>query len=204
MKVRIPPRVALLVIAALFVLPLVAAWLMYRGVIDYTPRATRNLGQLVEPPVPLPWADTAANPVGESPESTFAGHWVVLHAVPRPCPDACLQAIVNLRQVHLASGRDQSRIRIALLQETGDAVLADQLLDIYPVFRLLADPRGTLRPMLDQVARRHGQPQGAAGSTFLVDPLGNVMMFYAAGSDPNHLKGDLKRLLTWSKLDDQS
>jgi peroxiredoxin len=196
--------VALLVIAALFVLPLVAAWLMYRGVIDYTPGATRNLGQLVQPPVPLPWAELAADRADERVESAFAGHWLVLHAVPRHCPDACLEAIVYLRQVHLASGRDQTRVRIALLQETADAALTDRLLDIYPVFQLLGDPRGTLWPMLDQVARRHGQPQGAAGSTFLVDPLGNVMMFYAAGSDPNHLKGDLKRLLTWSKLDDQS
>lgn len=201
MKVRIPPRVALLVIAALFVLPLVAAWLMYRGVIDYTPGETRNLGQLVEPPVPLPWAELVANPAGESPESAFAGHWVLLHAVPQSCPNACLQAIVNLRQVHLASGRDQARIRIALLQETGDAALAGQLLDIYPVFQLIEDGQDTLWPILERVARRLEPTRGAAGSTFLVDPLGNVMMLYAPGSDPNHLKTDLKRLLTWSKLD---
>lgn len=202
MKVRIPPRVALLVIAALFVLPLVAAWLMYRGVIDYTPGATRNLGQLIQPPVPLPWAKLAANPAGETPEPVFAGHWVVLYAVPRPCPDACIQAIVNLRQVHLASGREQARTRIALLQETRDAALADRLLDIYPVFQLIEDGQGTLWPILDRVARRLEPTGGAAGSTFLVDPLGNLMMFYAPGSDPNHLKADLKRLLTWSKLDE--
>jgi hypothetical protein len=201
MKFRIPPRVALLVIAALFVLPLVAAWLMYRGVIDYTPGATRNLGQLVEPPLPLPWADRAAQPTGE-PEAALVGHWVVLHAVPRTCPDACLQAIVNLRQVHLASGRDQARIRIALLQEAGDAALGDRLLDIYPVFQLIEDHQGTLWPLLDQVARRLEPAGAAAGGTFLVDPLGHVMMFYAPGSDPNHLKADLKRLLTWSKLDE--
>lgn len=201
MKFRIPPRVALLVIAALFVLPLVAAWLMYRGVIDYTPGATRNLGQLVEPPLPLPWADRAAQPADE-PEAALVGHWVVLHAVPRPCPDACLQAIVNLRQVHLASGRDQARIRVALLQEAADAALADRLLDIYPVFQLIEDSQGTLRPILDQVARRLEPTGGAAGGTFLVDPLGHVMMYYAPGSDPNDLKADLKRLLTWSKLDE--
>ena len=45
---------------------------------------------------------------------------------------------------------------------------------------------------------------GTAGQTYLVDPLGNIMMAYEAGSDPNHLKKDLKRLLTWSKLDESS
>lgn len=204
MKFRMSPRVALLVIAALFVLPLVAAWLMYSGVIDYRPASRRNLGELVEPPVPLPWAELEPGGTGEHPERVLTGHWVVVHAVPRRCPDACLEAIVYLRQVHLATGRDQARVRIALLQGADDEATAGRLLEIYPAFQLLRDPRGTLWPMLDQLARRHGQPQGAAGSTFLVDPLGNVMMFYAAGSDPNHLKGDLKRLLTWSKLDDQS
>jgi hypothetical protein len=204
MKVRMSPRVALLVIAALFVLPLVAAWLMYSGVIDYSPASRRNLGELVEPPVPLPWAELDPGGSGEHPERALASHWVVVHAVPRHCPDACLEAIVYLRQVHLATGRDQARVRIALLQETDDEAAAGRLRDIYPVFQLLGDAGGSLWPMLDQLARRHGQTQGAAGGTFLVDPLGNAMMFYAVGSDPNHLKGDLKRLLTWSKLDDQS
>ena len=39
-------------------------------------------------------------------------------------------------------------------------------------------------------------------SVYLIDPLGNIMLFYAAGFDPNDLKKDLKRLLTWSKLDE--
>jgi hypothetical protein len=30
------------------------------------------------------------------------------------------------------------------------------------------------------------------------------MMLYTVGYDPNDLKSDLKRLLTWSKLDEQS
>ena len=46
-------------------------------------------------------------------------------------------------------------------------------------------------------------PQAGEGSTYLIDPLGNIMMSYAAGFDPNDLKRDLKRLLTWSKLDEQ-
>ena len=44
--------------------------------------------------------------------------------------------------------------------------------------------------------------QAGTGSVYLVDPLGNIMMRYESGSDPNKLKQDLKRLLKWSKLDD--
>jgi hypothetical protein len=55
MKLEMSPRLALVVIAALFILPLLLAWLMYSGVIEFTPGTTRNHGQLVQPPVPLDW-----------------------------------------------------------------------------------------------------------------------------------------------------
>jgi hypothetical protein len=54
---------------------------------------------------------------------------------------------------------------------------------------------------LDAVSTAQGT--ATPGSLYLLDPLGNIMMFYAAGFDPNDLKKDLKRLLTWSKLDEQ-
>jgi hypothetical protein len=41
----------------------------------------------------------------------------------------------------------------------------------------------------------------STGSRFLIDPMGNIMMLYAAGFDPNDLKKDLKRLLKWSQQD---
>ena len=72
--------------------------------------------------------------------------------------------------------------------------LETSLRSIYPEFHLISDPSGKLGARLEQAA-------GGKGSTYLIDPLGNIMMYYEAGADPNYLKQDLKRLLTWSKLD---
>jgi hypothetical protein len=204
MKLQMSPRVALVVIAALFILPLVLAWLMYTGVIDYHPASTRNFGQLVQPPRPVSWDGVYADgPTDISPATEFSEHWLVLHAVPRNCSDTCLRDIAALRQVHLASGRQQSRIRLALLHDMG-ASESRGLQEIYELFVLLESPDGSLWRTLQAVADRV-QPSGPTrGSTFLIDPLGNIMMFYPAGFDPNDLKKDLKRLLTWSKLDEQS
>ncbi len=201
MKAQLSPRVALVIIAAIFILPLVAAWLMFTGVIEFRPGSTRNLGQLVEPPRPV--SGKGARPGGSKAFTTdeFAGHWLVLHAVASPCEDPCMEAIVGLRQVHRAAGRNQSRIRVALLHDGSEAVRLQQL---YAAFYLLEGPGGELWRTLDAAARAARPPARARGGTFLVDPLGNIMMFYAPGSDPNDLSRDLKRLLTWSKLDDQS
>lgn len=190
MKEKHTPRILLVVIAAMFLLPLLLAWFMYSGTIEYKPGTTRNYGQLVTPPLPLSWDEISG---GEA----FREHWVILHRVPDPCSSDCISQISDLRQVHRASGRQQSRILIALLL---DEPVADEfsamLNQTYPQFHLVTDPTSGLQNTMQKAAPWNG-------AVYLVDPLGNIMMAYPGGDDPNHLKQDLKRLLTWSKLDEQ-
>jgi len=196
MKPALSSRTVLLVIAGMFLMPLVLAWLMYNGTIDFKPASTRNFGRLVEPPVPMSWARIGMISPGESAAEKFDGHWVVLYRVADGCREDCLAEISGLRQIHKASGRHQPRIRMALLLDESQAeTMVNRLQDIYQKFHLIRDPAGILLNALDEA--------GAGDSTYLIDPLGNIMMAYEAGSDPNQLKQDLKRLLTWSKLDEQ-
>lgn len=204
MKALNSPRVALVVIASIFILPLVLAWLMFSGVIDFKLASTRNLGLLVEPPLPLSWNDLDEPGTGrDSPADTFAGHWLVLHAVPGTCDASCIEAIVGLRQVHRAAGRYRSRIRLGLLVAAPTRELTRQLQAIYHDFHLLDSPSDRLWETLGQAAGAAQPAVAAAGGTFLVDPMGRIMMYYPPDSDPNDLRQDLKRLLTWSKLDDE-
>lgn len=208
MKFNLSSRVALVIIAAMFILPLVLAWLMLSGAVDYKPGPIQNLGELVQPPVLVDWESLLVpvraemeTPSSETPVS-FRNHWVVLHAVPVPCPTPCLEEIAGIRQVHKASGRNQSRIRIALLlQDASQAESVNGLRNIYQLFQLVESPDGAIQPILEEIASRYSTT--ASGSSYLIDPIGNIMMFYGAGSDPNKLKKDLKRLLTWSRLDKQ-
>jgi hypothetical protein len=123
-----------------------------------------------------------------------------VHALPTACGADCEAAVTALRQVHRASGRDQSRLRILLLRRPGDAIDAERIAAIYPVFLLATDRDGALSRELARIAGT----ADAAGNSYLLDPLGNIMMLYPAGYDPGDLKKDLKRLLTWSKLDESS
>ena len=188
-----------MIIAGLFVLPLALAWLMYSGAIDYQPADTRNLGALVEPPVPTPLESLdVRGPAGQADD--WSAHWLVLYAAPEPCGEGCLADAEGLRQVHRAAGRNGARIRLMLLGP-GAMAKSGALLELYPSFYLARDPGGDLTETLDAVSATLGA--ATPGSLYLVDLLGNIMMFYAAGFDPNDLKKDLKRLLTWSKLDEQ-
>lgn len=200
MKFKLSPRVALVVIAGLFVLPLALAWLMYSGAVDYQPAETRNLGELVEPPVPLAIETLDVRAESGQPAADWSPHWLVLYAAPEPCAAACLADAEGLRQVHRAAGRNQSRIRLLLLGP-GAIEQSGTLRELYPAFLLASDPAGSVTATLQSVSVARDAVM--AGSLYLIDPLGNIMMFYAAGFDPNDLKKDLKRLLTWSKLDEQ-
>ena len=203
MSFKLTPRIALVLIAALFVLPLAVAWMMYTGTIDYRPGSTRNFGELVKPPQPIAWSGiTVDGETANSGENPFSGHWLVLHAVPNPCSETCLETVAELRQVHRAAGRDQPRIQLALLHDLQDPGAASRLREIYPAFHLVENPDRGLWRTLDGVAGQDAARDSSRGDSFMVDPLGNIMMVYGAGSDPNGLKKDLKRLLTWSKLDE--
>jgi hypothetical protein len=201
MKTKLSPRTTLVIIGAMFLLPLLLAWFMHSGTIEYRPASTRNLGTLVVPPVPISWEDTLLVPGADDsfsgPLQAFSDHWVILYAVPYSCLENCLREVTNLRQIHRASGRHQSRIRIALLISDPNAVeLHGTLRGIHSKFILIHAASGKPGMALEQAS-------GATGGAYLIDPLGNIMMAYETRADPNFLKQDLKRLLTWSKLDEQ-
>lgn len=203
MKFSLSPRLAFLIIAAMFVLPLVLAWLMYNGSLDFMPGSTRNLGKLVEPPLPVDWSLTVMHAGGanvaaefEQGTSVFDEHWVILQPVPAGCDDSCLNKVVDLRQIHRASGRQQVRIRLALLlEDSTPAVQAQSLLAIYPQFNLVKDPTGLLWETLGRIRHKLSGQAGPASGSYIIDPLGNIMMYYPAGGDPSFIKQDLKRLL---------
>lgn len=211
MKLSMSPRLTLLIIAAMFLLPLTLAWLMYSGSVQFEPGEGKNLGELVEPPVPIDWHEVrlVENGQGENSSLTDAGdilneHWVVLFPISGECENSCRSTVSSLRQIHLAAGRHRSRMRVALLLGESNSGETESLLRaVYEPFTLIRAPSGELWNSLAEIAPEPSGPSSSGYGTYLIDPLGNIMMRYAADADPNHIKQDLKRLFTWSKLDEQ-
>ena len=180
----------LLGLSLLFLLPLVLAWLMYSGVIDYKPAATRNHGTLVNPPVKagLPEAFQRKG---------LAGHWLLLYPVAPACGEVCRADLLGLIQVRKALGREADRTRTVVVTGAKPEDEAWQNIpDIESETSVISDSSGMLRGQLNNI-------EGGAG-TFLIDPMGNIMMHYRAGADPNDIRLDLKRLLKYAKTDSQN
>ncbi len=91
----------------------------------------------------------------------------------------------------------QSRVR-CIRNDIGHharKITLDALHELYGRLVVAADPSGGTRTAL--LAANGGTPPGA-GTTFIADPEGNLMLHYAPGYARDDLNKDLKKLLKWS------
>jgi len=193
-------RLKFLSIFALFLLPLLAAFLIFGGKLPLPSNHTVNQGKLIQPPVALDWT-AASSDSALAPAENLQHSWVILFSLPPNCAEACLQKVTGLRQVHKASGREQQRLQLVLLSPSPiSKELQQQLTKIYDQFSVLTDPSGSIQGSLLTAGQR-GSLADTELISYLVDPLGNIMMAYDVQNSEAGMSKDLKRLLTWSKQD---
>ena len=183
---RLGPRARLVLLMALFAVPIVASVLTYRFM---RPATTANYGELLLPPGTL-GAAAWRQPDGRGFDAaSVAGRWVLLVRDAAACDAACVEKLTTLRQVRLALGREASRVARVWLVEGAAA----------PEPAALAPFEGTI------VARAAGPQAGASAAfdrahIYLADPHGNVMMRWPAAADRARLLKDLQRLLKASQI----
>ena len=181
-------RIQFLLIAAIFLGPLaIAAWMYFTGS-ELIPEGRTNHGALLQPIVRLGDAlpDSEIHAHNE-------GHWVLLHATTEACGEECEYALYTLRQTRLMLGKEMDRlVRVFLHGDTPpDTVfLAEQHEGLVTV---RDDSLGGLL--------EGKRPQNlAAGGYYLVDPLGNLVMYFPPDIDPGEMVEDIKRLLKQSRI----
>jgi len=180
-------RGQLLLIAAIFFGPLiVAAWLYYGGHITRPPRS--NHGALLEP---------ISNIGEELPDSELLRHghgqWILLYSTDTACADPCRNALYTMRQGRLMLGKEQGRLLRVFLH--GDSP---------PDKVFLADEhQGLVTTQETALARllNNKKPAGLPdGGYYLVDPLGNLVMYFGPDIDPSDMVDDIKHLLRLSQI----
>jgi hypothetical protein len=171
----VAPRAKLALIFAVCAAPFVLAWLAYEQ--GWTPRRAASYGELLEPRRL------------EGPLAPLRGKWVLVTFDAAACPSACERKLYIVRQVRLALGKDAARIeRLWLVTDDGQ-----------PSARLIAAIEGAHIAATTPGAER-AFPGEVRAHIYVVDPLGNLMMRYAADADPSRVINDLERLLKYSSI----
>lgn len=188
-------RLTLLLIIAVFLIPLIAAYL-------YRPSGEAgNYGTLVEPPRPLQefrMTDLEGNAAGLD---VFRDKWTLMYVGGAECDETCRSNLYNIERVRLTQGKNMRRVQSLYLapESMASRVVADTLVEYDGVrgYRISGAELRSMAPDFDW-----NGAAGPAGSerVYVIDPLGNLMMFYPGGADPSGMKEDLERLLKVSQI----
>jgi hypothetical protein len=121
------------------------------------------------------------------------GYWVLIYTNSGGCAEDCKHALITLRQSRLMLGKEMERLKRVFLHgaSTPDTVF-------------LADEHAGLISLRDDSLLsllNNKKPETlSAGGYFLMDPLGNLVMYFEPETDPSDMVEDLKRLLKLSRI----
>ena len=181
-------RLQLTLISLVFFGPLIlAAWLYFSGS-GLTPEGRTNHGALLEPIVNVRDAlpDSSTIELGD-------GRWLLVHVNEGACGEECKFALYTLRQSRLMLGKEMDRLGRVFLH--GDTA---------PDTVFLADQHAGLISISDSslsgLLQNKKPTELAAGGFYLIDPLGNLVMYFHPGIDPSDMVEDIKRLLKHSRI----
>jgi hypothetical protein len=180
-------KLQILLISLIFVVPLLLATVMYSFGL-WLPAGSTNHGALLEPIINL-HDEVPASPLW----SGDATQWLMIYANSEECADTCRDDLLRLRQTRLMLGNNMSRVgRIFLHGNTpADKVFLN---NYHKGLTTITD--NTLQQLLDG-----GLPQQLrSGGIYLVDPLGNLIMYFARDIDPGDMVDDIKHLLDLSRI----
>lgn len=181
-------RLKLALVALLFLGPLaLAAWLYYAGD-SLQPSQRTNHGTILDPIVNL--RDASSSPEWRA---ASRDHWVLVYSNDDVCGNTCRDALYTMRQERLMLGKDMGRLNRVFLH--GESP---------PDTVFLADEHQGLVAIHDKaLSRRLAERRPselASGGFFLVDPLGNLVMYFPPDIVPGDMVDDIEHLLELSRI----
>ncbi|MHA7878716.1 MAG: hypothetical protein ACX931_02920 [Saccharospirillum sp.] len=151
------------------------------------PDTTVNRGNLVSPLLTLD--DLGLDRDEINPER----QWLWVQTSLR-CEDSCEHQVYLQRQTHVGLGKNEGRVRRILLTTTPDQ---QGLAGEYPGMRVVQQPQLNLSDAFraqipgDSVLQHY---------IFVVDPLGNIPLYYTPEHDYKDIQSDMKNLLKLSTI----
>jgi hypothetical protein len=192
-------RRILIGLALLFFAPLGLSFYLYYGK-SWRPGGRVNAGELIAPAQPLPSLALpllgSGTSTGETNPQFLKGKWTFLYVQHGRCDDECRRHLYDTRQVRLALDREMTRVQRVFIGD-GDCCDITELNAAHPdLIAIRASPAD--EPLLALLPNRTGAVN--SHRVYLIDPLSNVMMFYAPDVKSKGMLDDMKRLLRLSSI----
>jgi hypothetical protein len=148
----------------------------------WRPEGLRNHGELLQPPADLRRIVPRLADGSDYAWQPEQRRWRIVVAAPRGCGTGCVELSRQLDVVWKLFGRDAGRVDLLWIGTPPEGLVRG------PEFRELRPDRAMLAGL-----PRADDPKGVP--VYVVDPNGFVVLRYAPGFDPAHLRQDMSRLL---------
>ena len=170
---------------AIFVLPVLASWLLFYNH-GYFKLKTMNHGNLITPPVQI---------MEEIKNTEKGKHWQIVYAPQNCATTQCEKMMFTLHQLQKALGKDFKRISLTLITDK------NYQLKPTPAYHHLIFNSMQYAKWQTELAQHTPALQNALlDKIYLVDPIGNLFMYYPDSTNPMDIMKDLKRLLEVSQI----
>ena len=181
---RTSSRRTLLVLLAVFALPLGIAWILAAGPAEWRPSSTLNHGLLLDTPIQLQSFGIADHSGSEIELNAGPGDWMLVVAHVGACTVACQELVEVAQRLRIAVGRDTPRVRVASLGPVQPSASEQD----HSQWTL--PPESAFFKTLARITGTSPQTQ-----MLLVDSRGQVVLMYPDSEDGQGALKDLKRLL---------
>jgi len=176
--------------------------------------ATSNKGRLINPPADisaLDMRDSEGNPAFRSFEEEIATladseeyeikPWLLVFVTAQQCATACEERLHYLQQLHIALGKNIQRVRRYYLNAAGQPLnieTATRFREDFPSMGIAFSDAITLETNMREAGAQLSLRE--QDYVLLIDPVGNVMMYYTDEQSAEDIMTDLEKLLKYSSL----
>jgi cytochrome oxidase Cu insertion factor (SCO1/SenC/PrrC family) len=182
-----------LLIAAMFLVPVIVVFFMYYGGL-WSPSGSSAKGELITPARPLEIKGLRQPDGSAAGPDLFLGKWSLIYIGDGTCDEACRTALTYTRQTRVATGQEMDRVQRVFLATDhccDQAYLGAEQQGLIALDASSFDARELLAQF----------PGEQRDHIYIVDPHGNLMMRHDASRVINKdLLTDLKKLLKLSHI----
>jgi len=191
---RNPYTVWFVVIA--FIAPVALAYIMFFFV---EVRSFVNHGEILDPIVHIRSFGLKNKNNEIIPEKELTYKWRIISFVGKDCDQQCEKRLYDTRQIHTSLGKDQHRlIRMFVHLEPADAPLSKLIAETH---QKVIHVDGSAEVIIDALGDNIRNDAGIINNeTYIMDPMGNVMMRFTQEQPNKEFLHDLKKLLKASQI----
>jgi len=194
-------KITMILLFVMFLAPVLAAVFIFNSN-DPDSYKTKNYGNLVRPAkelknIELQYVEDKKPYKLEDQEH----QWLLVFISAGVCDDNCKRQLVIMRQVRLGQGGEFTRInRMYLMIDEQSEQFMKEVKDFHPGLAIVNGTKQQVGNVVTQFTLEDKADVGRSDRIYVVDPIGNLMMYYKFDANASDIAKDLKRLLKASQM----